>query len=587
MAIILNDETTVVSLTNLILTDDVVTLPSYHNDGTDSGSLSESSSIAITTYLFSTDTSSLDKEIPYYDAVGNIFDTANLIESISNALDNLDSLTLFETFNIAVSFSSNDSATLNEEITFFWDTSDFVLLSEQVSIENNSTDSATLNESNQTELSDTDTGTLSEVANNIDLSNRDSAALTEAISTNVDTTDSSTLFEFIDNISIDSINDLLSLSELASIFVSANSNENLTLIEDNHFDAETPQEDFLNLEDLPFISVNIATSDDPTLTEDTPDIALFVYDGISLSEITSVALSSIDSTIFTDNRNIIVDASSSDVTYSVDDNSSVSANIISDDTALTSEQNLISANVNVSDSANQTEILQIFLSSQDSVNFTEGIGAISQTSNDNIQVSDQNEGIMLTANTENVTFTENDKYFEVASLDIVSILTENAPSIGLSSQESQILEEFTTTQFPATDSAIFIEQISNSLENIDSATLISELFQNIASIQKYDQYNLVDFANVAVLKDAIDSFFSIEIAPNIGPNVVQLITFKEGRIGIGKAGAIVLDVNTDPTVHGTVHGPVAYFGSGTTTHGTVHGGSITIASINGTVPILL
>jgi hypothetical protein len=194
--------------------------------------------------------------------------------------------------------------------------------------------------------------------------------------------------------------------------------------------------------------------------------------------------------------------------------------------------------------------------------------------------------MIVTANTENVTFNENDKYFEVASVDIGSILIENTPSIGLSSQEYQVLEEFTSIRLPATDSANLVENISNSLNALDSA-LALEFLQNTANIQKVDAYTFIDIANVAVLKDAIDSFFSVEITPNISPNVLQLITFKEGRIGIRKAGAIVLNVNTNPTQHGTAHGPVAYFDVGTTTHGTVHGGSITISSINGTVPILL
>ena len=586
MAIILNDETTIVSLTNLILTDDVVTLPSYHNDGADSASLSESSSIVITTYLFSTDTSSLDQEVPYYNAVGNIFDSATILESISNALDNSDSLTLFETSTLAISFSSDDSATFDEAITFFWDVYDSASLSEQVFIENNSVDSATLNESNQIELSGADSGSLLEFANNIDLSNSDSAALAEAVSINVDTKDSSTLFEFIDNINISSINDLLSLSDFASIVISASSNDNLTFFEDFHFYAETPQEDFLTVDDLSFISVNIATSDDLILTERVSNIGLFVYEGIALSETTSIAFNNADNAIFTDNRSIVVDASSSDTTYSVADSSNIDANIASNDNASINEQNSISANVNVFDSANQTEILQIFLSSQDSVNLTEGIGAISQTSNDNIQVSDQNQGMIVTANTENVTFNENDKYFEVASVDIGSILIENTPSIGLSSQEYQVLEEFTSIRLPATDSANLVENISNSLNALDSA-LALEFLQNTANIQKVDAYTFIDIANVTVPKDAIDSFFSVEITPNISPNVLQLITFKEGRIGIRKAGAIVLDVNTNPTQHGTAHGPVAYFDVGTTTHGTVHGGSITISSINGTVPILL
>jgi hypothetical protein len=586
MAIILNDETTVVFLTNLILTDDVVTLPSYHNDGADSASLSESNSIAITTYLFSTDTSSLDQEVPYYNAVGNIFDSATILESISNALDNSDSLTLFEISTLTVSFSSDDSATFDEAITFFWDVYDSASLSEQVFIENNSVDSATLNESNQIELSDADSGSLSEFANNIDLSNSDSAALAEAVSLIVDTNDTSTLFEFIDKIDLYSVIDTSALSDLASINISANSADSLTSFEDFHFDAETPQEDFLTVDDLPFISVNIATSDDPILTEGISNIALFVYEGIILSEATSIALNAIDNTIFTDNRSIVVDASSSDTTYSVADSSNIDANIASSDNSSIDEQNSISANVNVSDNANQTEILQIFLFSNDSANLNEGTGSISQNSNDFANTLDQNLGLSVSANVDSAMFSENDKFIEISSKDIESVFNENSLSIDLSSQDSEIFEELAVIGVFNSDSATLIEKLINALDAQDSGTAL-ESFQNTANLQGQDLYIFADLGNVSVAKFAIDSIFAVESAPSVGLNVIQLITFKEGRTGIGKAGVINLLINTNPTIHGTVHGPVIQYDSGTTTHGTATGPDITISIIGGTVPILL
>jgi hypothetical protein len=566
--------------------DDSIILPSYHNEGIDSATLSESTSIAITTYIYSSDLDSTLSEFNSVSVSFDGFDNINLIESIQNALDNSDSLTLTETSSLTISFSSSDSATLIETASFFWDSSDFASLSEQVFIENSSVDSATLNESNQIELSDTDAGTLSEFANNIDLSNSDSAALAEALSLIVDTTDTSTLFEFIDKIDLYSVIDISELSDLVSINISANSADSLTSFEDFHFYAETPQEDFLTVDDLPFISVNIATSDDPVLTEGFSNIALFVYEGIILSEATSIALNAIDNAIFTDNRSIVVDASSSDTTYSVADNSSIDANIVSNDTALTSEQKSISANVNVSDNANQTEILQIFLFSNDFANLNEGINFISQSSNDLGNVSDQNLGLYIAPNVDNGVFSENEKFIEISSRDIESIFSENPASIVLSSQDSEIFEELVEIGVSNSDSANLIEKLINALDSQDSATTL-EFFQNTANLQGQDLYIFADLGNALVAKFALDSIFAVEITPNISPNVLQLITFKEGRIGIRKAGAIVLNVNTNPTQHGTAHGPVAYFDVGTTTHGTVHGGSITISSINGTVPILL
>jgi hypothetical protein len=194
-----------------------------------------------------------------------------------------------------------------------------------------------------------------------------------------------------------------------------------------------------------------------------------------------------------------------------------------------------------------------------------------------------------------------------ASVDSSS-LNEIISSIEINSKDSSSLIEGTQTTLTSKDASVFSELTSSASANVSSreSSSLLEIINNItlltkdsSTLEEFDKtidnnskdifFLLSELNSISDLKLGNDSISFKESISNTGLNVFQLISFKEGKVGIRKAAPLIFNVNGNPTTHGTVTGGSIGFNinDNPTVHGTVTGNAITIVLSGGTVPILL
>jgi len=453
-------------------------------------------------------------------------DSATLSESIAPFVfePRTDSLTFAEAITLSVDLTLFDSATATdkfESITFeqfdaatFADSigpisilgpHDHVYVGETVSAALNASDSASVEDAVIIGVFIEDSITASEFINDIAFAQTDQAQATDVLTT---------LSTFVNTFDLDQT--YIDFSG----FVTANP---------PGFDHMHWNDEF----DYQFIATTLSSSDDPILLEATPNIEILLVESISVSEFASLSLVESDNLTITDAlKSLTISVSSQDefvyqelfeLTTDTNVTDSVTVSDAKDlDVNALGTQNItfgenVSITVSVIDSGNLTEIVSNVLTQSDSLDFVENT-IISLTQADSIIFSDFAEINASVAKTDSASITERDK------------------SVGLIGKQLGNLIE---TPFYHADYA-----------RLDYLFLISEI------------------GNASVLKTAEETFAVTELTSSIALQGLQLITFKE-KIGIRQSAPITLNINDNPTVHGTVTGDI-----------------ISI-SIGGTEPVLL
>lgn len=347
--------------------------------------------------------------------------------------------------------------------------------------------------------------------------------------------DSAFLQEFIDFININGIQDSLTLEEFPFIeTILGASDEQYQLDEQSSFEADSPAIDSAALNDNVSIDVLIASEENILFQEEVPLIGLSLSDTFYLTENASNSLINEDlsildefsfadvSVIASEFVNIVENIFISTNTDSQDqflfaDIAQKSALADSTDSATSIEENL-GIIVSISDSGLLSEFVAIEVSVEEYIQLQENT-IIGFESDDFLYFVDASNNQANLKSTDSANIEESDLFVLLSASDL-SIANDINREIGLSGSKDFII--FTETE-----------------------------------------------ANANVLKDAQDSLFFVEISKNISFSAYELITYKE-RTGIWKRAPIVIDINTDPTIHGTVTGD-----------------PVIIGTAGGTVPILM
>ena len=445
------------------------------------------------------------------------------------------------------SVTSSDSVTFSESINpfVFEPRLDSAVFAEALtlSVDINLFDSAIVTDQFESITFDQiDSASITDLIGSVSVSGaQDNISVGEAISTSLESLDSGlaqdtaeigvfiedsiSVSDFINNIAFAQTDEAQATDILSSLstFVEAFDLDEIFLEYDFFVTADPPGTDHLNWNDEfdnQLIQVSLSSEDDPIVTELTPDIAIPVIESIVVSEFIELSLIGSDNLAITDALSSLIVAVSSEDQFiyqelfelTTDTNVTDSA-ILSDAKELSvnafGTQNItfgenVSITVSVADSGNLTEVVANAIAQSDSLHFVENRN-ISLTQSDMALFADLSS-ISATANrTDSAVFTERDKFIELAG-----------------NQLSHLLEK----PYYQADYA-----------RLDYLFLISEI------------------ASASILKDSFDQFAVTELTSNIILNSLQLITFKE-RTGIGKAAPLIINLNDDPTIHGSVTGDI-------------------------------
>lgn len=455
--------------------------------------------------------------------------------------------------------SSSDSAVLSESIApfVFEPRSDTLIFADNINLSTTTSivDSASVSEASSLALRITDSLTLSEFVDNINiigphehlyvddfinisLKNADSATFEDTIETGVFTEDTLTVSDAVKVISFAQLDELTATDALIafSALVDTFDVDN-TFAEYNEFiTADPPGFDHMHWNDeldYQFIETTISSLDDPVLSEDIPNIEIPLVDSANISEFIKLSLVASDELSILDAlSSLTIEATFEDQfiyqeIFELTTDTNVFDDITTTDIGLLTvdvvgNENIalgefVSITVSVSDTANLTETIQNQLSVSDVLNLVEN-KSITLTQSDFILFSELAQNSAQITNNDNASLIESNNQIALAVM-----------------QMSYLLE----TPFYNAD-----------YERLDYLFLISEL------------------ANASILREAYDFVTVTDSVSNISLNAHQLITFKE-KIGLRQSAPIILNINDNPTVHGTVTGDI-----------------ISI-SIGGTEPVLL
>jgi len=423
------------------------------------------------------------------------FDSASFAEKVTLDvnLDLSDSALASDTV-LSITFDSVDSATIQDFIGTFIITvpDETIHFTDKISISLVSEDSSSFADVATIEIFIEDSLTLSDFVNSIALRQSDEVAATDLVQS---------ISTFVQSIDLDQ-----------------------TFIEFSGFiTADGPGLDHMHWNDefdYQFIQTTLSSIDDPIVSENIPNIEIPLIDSANVSEFISLSLVGIDSLSIVDALSSLTIAATSQDQFiyqelldlstdtnatdssSITDNRNLEVNAVGNQPIMFGEQ--VSITISVADSGNLTEIIQNSLNNSDSLNFVENRG-ISLTQSESIVFSD------LTLISANVN--KND----------ASSLSESRNEISLSSRQESFLLE--------------VPFYNANYSRLDYIFLISEI------------------ASASILREAFDYHYVTEATSNIILKGLQLITFKE-RTGIGTAAPLVLNINDNPTIHGTVTGDI-------------------------------
>lgn len=430
-----------------------------------------------------------------------------------------DSLTFTEAITLNADLNLYDSVTATdrfESIVFEqFDTSSFIdsigplsisgphehlYVGESVNAALEATDSGSVQETPEIGIFIDDSITASEFINEIAFAQTDTAQATDLLVT---------LSTFVETFDVDS-----TFAEY-DLFITA----------------DPPGTDHLHWNDefdYQFIATTLSTLDDPVISELTPSIEIPVVDSANVSEFIQLSLVGSDEIFNTDQLvslivntpsddqfiyqelfELITDTNSLD-SLSITDASFLTVNAVG--TQLISFTESVSITVSVADSGNLKEIVANNVAQSDSLHFVEN-RSIGLTQSDIAILNDLALINTNVAKKDLAIFVENDKFITLASNQIIHLSEK---------------------PFYNADYA-----------RLDYLFLISEI------------------ASAAILKEDSDQFEVTDFTSSIALQGLQLITFKE-RTGIGKAAPIILNINDNPTVHGTVTGDIISISTGGT-----------------------
>lgn len=442
---------------------------------------------------------------------------------------------------------SSDSATFSESIApfVFEPRTDSLTFADAITLSVDLTlfDSATVTDQFESiTFEQLDSASITDLIGPVSVSGpQDNISVAEAISTSLESLDSGlaqdtaeigvfiedsiSVSEFINDIAFAQTDEAQATDILSSLstFVEAFDLDEIFLEYDFFVTADPPGTDHLNWNDEfdnQLIQVSLSSEDDPVVTELTPDIAIPVIESIVVSEFIELSLIGSDNLAITDALSSLIVAVSSEDQFIYQELFELTTDTNVTDSAILSDakelnvnafgtQNItfgenVSITVSVADSGNLTEVVANAIAQSDSLHFVENRN-ISLTQSDMALFADLSS-ISANANrTDSVVFTERDKFIELAG-----------------NQLSHLLEK----PYYQADYA-----------RLDYLFLISEI------------------ASASILKDSLDQFAVTELTSNIILNSLQLITFKE-RNGIGKAAPLIINLNDDPTIHGSVTGDI-------------------------------
>lgn len=376
-----------------------------------------------------------------------------------------------------------------------------------------------------------------ETVNNFALESMDSGSAQDVAEVGVFIEDSITLSDFVNNIAFAQTDAAQATDALIAIsaFVSAFDLDQTYLEFSGFITADGPGLDHIHWDDdfdYQFIAT-LSTVDDPIVSENISNIEISLLESLTVSESISLSLIGNDNLALVDTLGFltIFVASQDEFIYQelfeLTTNTNVSEVIAATDASLLTVDvvgnenialdELISITISIADSGNLTEIVANAFAESDSLNFVE---------NRNISLTQSDLALLTDFSNINVNVTTTD----------LTNLTERNNFINLIGNEtSQLIE----TLFYQVD-----------YSRLDYLSLISEI--SIPSL----------------LREVEDSFAVTELKNNIILDIFQLITFKE-RIGIGKAAPLIININNNPTIHGSVTGDIINI------------------SIGGTEPVLL
>ena len=440
-------------------------------------------------------------------------DSAILSESIAPFVfePRIDSLVFADAITLSVDLTLFDSATVTdqfESITFEQiDSASITDLIGPVSV-SGPQDNIFVEEAISTSLESLDSSSVQDTAE-IGIFIEDSISVSDAVN----------FISFTQSDQLTTTDSLVAISTFVSTF-----DLDQTYIDFSGFvTADPPGFDHMHWNDEfdnQLIQVSLSSEDDPIVTELTPNIAIPVIELITISEFIELSLIGSDNLAAVDILDSLIVAIYSEDQFVYQELFELTTDTNVADSATLSDakelnvngfgtQNItfgenVSITVSVADSGNLTEIVANAVAQSDSLNFVENRN-ISLTQSD-MALFAELSSINTTANkTDSFVFTERDKLIELAG-----------------NQLSHLLEK----PYYQADYA-----------RLDYLFLISEI------------------ASASILKDSFDEFAVTELTSNIILNSLQLITFKE-RTGIGKAAPLVINLNDDPTIHGTVTGDI-------------------------------
>lgn len=450
--------------------------------------------------------------------------------------------------------TSTDSATVTESVNpfVFEPRSDSLVFADNIDLSTttNLVDSASVSEEISLALEITDSLALSEFVNNIEiigphehlyindfvnisLENADTATLEDTNEIGVSIEDTLTVSDAVEVISFAQSDELTATDALIAISALVDTFDlDQTFIEFEGFVvADPPGFDHMHWNDefdYQFIATTLSTLDDPVLSEDIPNIEIPVVDSANVSEFIELSLVASDDLSVSDILlSLTIEATSEDQfiyqeVLELTTDTNVFDDITITDTGLLTvdavgNENIalgesVSITVSVLDTANLTETIQNELSVSDVLNFVEN-KSITLTQSDSSIFNELAQISAQIVNNDNASLTESDNQIALAVMQL-----------------SHLLE----TPFYHAD-----------YSRLDYLFLISEI------------------ANATILKEADDSAVVTDLVPNILLNGYQLMTFAE-RVGIGKAAPLVLNINENPTVHGSATGDIIIISTGGT-----------------------
>jgi len=457
--------------------------------------------------------------IPYKSVESS--DSAILSESIAPFVfePRFDSLSFADLINLNVTANLFDSANVSEQISIAFEHIDSIAVTESIG-----------------PLTIAGPHDHIYVADsiNVSLNSSDSTLFEEAVTIGTFIEDSITLSDFVNSIALRQSDEVAATDLVQSISTFVQSIDlDQTFIEFSGFiTADGPGLDHMHWGDdfdYQFIATTLSTVDDPIIvSEDISNIEIRLLESLTVSEFISLSLIGNDSlaiadalaslTIFAVSQDefiyqelfeLTTDTSVSEV-IAATDASLLTVDAVGNENIALSE--FISIAVSVVDSGNLTEIVANAVVQSDSLNFVENRN-ISLTQSDLALLTDLSNINVNATRTDSANLTERDKFIDL-----------------IGNQTGQLIE----TPFYQADYA-----------RLDYIFLISEI------------------AGASILKQDFDFLTITETKPNILLNGAQLITFKE-KVAIGKAAPLILNINDNPTVHGSVTGDIIIISTGGT-----------------------